>query len=160
MPGRVKPIVNIVLFGRLRPTRGFHRAVAVLPQIIRRGLNCRMLLLTLPARPRYRVYSRDFKQLITDSPVRDRILYSKRKIKREPFLKMLTLADVILMPYEAGAWSDNFKDALKASKPIIASDLKDMAHCVKKFKAGIVIRSDREMVSALFQCTSGSSRPL
>jgi len=141
----------IALCGHIRPTKGFHRIISLLPELNTFGVPVRILIMCFWKGAKYSIYRHDLNEQIRQSPCSGMISLTENKLRLKDYNAQLSLADLVVLPYEAGNWGHILTDAVWCRKPVVSSDLSGMADCVRKFKLGLVVKNDIEMSNAIRQ---------
>jgi glycosyltransferase involved in cell wall biosynthesis len=142
-------IRTILLIGYFRPTKGFHRIVQVFPRILKKVPGAGLVIAGNFKRGRHPVYRRDFYQLVRESPAAGRIILKKGPFSKERYARFIDEADLVVLPYEAGAHEHIIRDAYARGVPVVASDLPGFVRFVKKRGGGVIVHNDEELIKAI-----------
>ncbi|MDC7231674.1 MAG: glycosyltransferase [Spirochaetales bacterium] len=135
-----------ILVGYYRPTKRFERVVDLWPRVVER---CPDALLILAGKMRNISFSDYLCMLmkkVEDSSVRDNILVLNGQFPQYTFDTMISAADCMLLPYEAGAQSGILSNSAAFGVPVVTSDLESFDQWNKESGGGLTAHSDDEFV--------------
>ena len=138
-----------LLVGYYRPTKRFERAVRIWPCVVER---CPDALLVVAGKMRNIAFSDYYCELMKEveaSPVRDNILVLRGQFPQHTFDTLISSADCMLLPYEAGAQSGILCNAAAFHVPVVTSDLKSFDEWNRKSGGGLSAGSDDEYVDQI-----------
>ncbi len=140
-----------LLAGYYRPTKRFERVVDLWPEVVKR---CPDALLVLAGKMRnisYSDYYRTLMRKVEESPVRDSILVLRGQFPQHTFDTIISGADCMLLPYEAGAQSGILSNAAAFGVPVVTSDLDSFEQWTRESGGGLAAHSDEEYIDYICQ---------
>jgi glycosyltransferase involved in cell wall biosynthesis len=144
---------------RILPTLGFHRAVALFPEIEVKVPGTRLLIAGEFHTRRFPEYTRDFLDLLKGSRAKTKIRFLRNKLSRKKYLERLREIDLVLLPWEAGGKEGDISDALFPGKPVIASDLKVFKKMFMKAGRGLIAADIKQMRDQILSVLKVKIRP-
>ncbi|MBF0429653.1 MAG: glycosyltransferase [Fibrobacteria bacterium] len=139
----------ILLCGYFRPSKGFHKIVKWFPEIAKK---CPGTILVIAGKSRglqYREYQSAFFQLINNSPANDKIEVLRGQFPQHTFDTIISAADLIVLPYEAGAQSGIMAQCLAFHKPVVTSDLPAFQRLIDESGGGYVAKSKQDYIQKI-----------
>jgi glycosyltransferase involved in cell wall biosynthesis len=97
----------------------------------------------------FSIYRRMLFEKISTSPVRDRIEVFRGKFPQKTFDTILSAADIVILPYTAGAQSGIMAHAMTFGKPVVTSNLAAFVDTLERSKAGFHAQTDDEYVDRI-----------
>ena len=147
----VEKYKTALLAGYYRPSKRFERIVNFWPEVVDR---CPDALLILAGKMRNisnSDYCRTLMKIVGESPVRDNILVLRGQFPQHTFDTIISGADCMLLPYEAGAQSGILSNAAAFGVPVVTSDLESFEQWTRESGAGLSAHSDEEYVDYICQ---------
>ncbi len=144
----------ILLAGYFRPSKGFHRIVDLFPRIAERDPDAVLVVAGKVRNIEFDDYQRTFFGCLNRSPVIDRIRILRGQFPQYTFDTILSAADVMVLPYERGAQSGMFAQALALQRPVVASDLRAFRLLAGRSAAGLIVERDGDWVEAILRVLS------
>lgn len=139
----------LLLAGYFRPTKAFHRIVKLFPKIAEKDKDIVLLVAGKMRGLEHGDYQKYFFDLINNSPAFDQIQVLRGQFPQYTFDTILSAADVIAMPYEAGAQSGIMAQAGAFELPVVASPNPSFINYVEESRGGIIADSDDEYINAI-----------
>ncbi|OGJ92664.1 MAG: hypothetical protein A2350_03945 [Candidatus Raymondbacteria bacterium RifOxyB12_full_50_8] len=141
---------TVLLCGFFRPTKGFHRVVALFPEVVKKVPDAQLLIAGAFSKGAWSIYKRDFFEAIRRSSVRNRIVLKNRLFSEKQFLNFIDAARVVVLPYESGEHAGIFHQCIARGKQMITSDLPGFIE--KKHKMHYIVRNDKRLAQTLVFC--------
>jgi glycosyltransferase involved in cell wall biosynthesis len=138
-----------LLVGYYRPSKRFERILRFWPRVVER---CPDALLVLAGKMRNIAFSDYYHELMKEvdaSPVKGNILVLRGLFPPHTFDAIVSSADCMLLPYEAGAQSGILCNAAAFHVPVITSDLKSFDEWNRLSGGGLSASSDDEYVDQI-----------
>jgi glycosyltransferase involved in cell wall biosynthesis len=147
----------LLLAGYFRPTKAFHKIVKLFPKIAEKDPNIVLLVAGKMRGLEYSEYQKYFYDLINTSPAFNQIQVLRGQFPQHTFDTILSAADVMAMPYEAGAQSGIMAQAGAFNLPIVASPNPSFINYMNEVKGGIIAYNDEELTKALVKILTNDS---
>ncbi|OGS34009.1 MAG: hypothetical protein A2293_02610 [Elusimicrobia bacterium RIFOXYB2_FULL_49_7] len=151
--------IYLLLAGRFRPTKGFHRVIQLLPNWLKKAPPLKLIIAGSFKPGVSPLFKSDFMKDIKESPARSRIelhlLHSEDKSGLERFYRK---ADILLLPYEAGSTRDILAEGMAHGLPWIASDLPGFVEERKRSGNGYIVHDDTELTEAVLTLSRQGNR--
>ncbi|HHB13053.1 MAG TPA: glycosyltransferase [Chromatiales bacterium] len=144
----------ILLAGYFRPSKGFHKIVERFPEIAARDPDVVLVVAGKVRNIEFDDYQREFFTRLNASPVLDRIRILRGQFPQYTFDTILSAADVMVLPYERGAQSGMFAQALALQRPVVASNLRAFRLLAERSGAGLVVDRDEDWVETILRVLS------
>jgi len=139
----------LLLAGYFRPSKAFHKIVKLFPKIAEQDKDVVLLVAGKMRGLEYGEYQRYFFDLINNSPAFGQIQVLRGQFPQYTFDTILSAADVMAMPYEAGAQSGIMAQAAAFNLPVVASANPSFIKYMEETKGGIIAESEDEYIDAL-----------
>ncbi len=134
----------ILLCGYFRPSKCFHKIVNIMPEICSKMDNACLLMAGKTRRVEYSKYRSMLFECINHSPVADKIIVLRGQFPQHTFDTIVSAADVMALPYIAGAQSGIMAQSFAFHKPVVTSSLPAFKRLVKASKGGLVCKSEKD----------------
>ena len=141
----------ILLCGYFRPIKRFDKIVKLMPEITRQDENA--ILVIAGKTRRIKCFGNLF-QLVNKSPVKEKIIVLCGQFPQHTFDVIISAADLIVLPYEAGAQSGIMAQCYAFHKPIVTSNLPAFKKETKKIGTGLVCETDEDYVKNIIKIFS------
>lgn len=135
-----------LLAGYFRPTKKFERILRIWPEVVGK---CPEALLIFSGKMRNIEFSDYYTRLmeqVENSSVKDHILVLRGQFPQHTFDTIISAADCLLLPYEAGAQSGILSNAAAFHVPVVTSDLESFAQWNEESGGGLTACSDNDYV--------------
>jgi len=139
----------ILLAGYYWPAKCFDRVVDFFPSVVEKVPDAWLVLAGKLRVPEFSIYRRMLFEKISNSPVRDRIEVFRGKFPQKTFDTILSAADIVVLPYTAGAQSGIMAHAMTFGKPVVTSNLAAFVDTLERSKAGFHAQTDGEYVDRI-----------
>ncbi len=139
----------ILLAGYYWPTKCFDRVVDIFPYIVAKVPHAWLVLAGKVRVPEFSSYRRMLFEKINDSPARDRIEVFRGQFPQKTFDTIMSAADIVVLPYTAGAQSGIMAHAMTFGKPLVTSNLPAFVETLERSKAGFYVQTDDEYVDRI-----------
>jgi glycosyltransferase involved in cell wall biosynthesis len=139
----------ILLAGYYWPAKCFDRVVDFFPYVVEKVPDAWLVLSGKLRVPEFSNYRRMLFEKINDSPARDRIEVFRGKFPQKTFDTILSAADILVLPYTAGAQSGIMTHAMTFGKPVVTSNLPAFVDTLERSKAGFYVQTDDEYVDRI-----------
>jgi len=139
----------ILLAGYFRPTKCFDRIVDLFPQIVKKVPDAWLVLSGKLRVLEYSEYRAMLFEKINNSPAIDRIEVFRGQFPQKTFDTILSAADIVVLPYTAGAQSGIMAHAMTFGKPVVTSNLPAFVDIVKKSEIGFYAQTDDQYVDSI-----------
>ncbi|MDD5727755.1 MAG: glycosyltransferase [Victivallales bacterium] len=139
----------ILLVGYFRPTKHFERMVDIFPEVV---AGCPRATLVISGKMRmveFSQYRNELFEKIDNSPVREKIEVFRGQFPQATFDTIISAADIVAFPYEAGAQSGVMAHAFAFGKPVVCSSLPAFRSIIRESGAGFTADSDAEYVEKI-----------
>jgi len=144
----------ILLCGYFRPTKGFHKIVKWLPDILKKEKEAILIIAGKARTLTYREYQKTFFEAINNSPVTDNIIVLRGQFPQHTFDTIISASDVVVLPYEQGAQSGIMAHCFAFGKPVVVSDLPAFAREIKSSGGGLVCKTKQDYVDNISKILS------
>ncbi len=139
----------ILLAGYLRPTKCFDRIVDIFPYIVEKVPDAWLVISAKLRVLEFSTYREMLFKKINDSIVMDRIDVFRGQFPQKTFDTVLSAADILVLPYNAGAQSGIMSHAMTFGKPVVTSNLPAFVDIIEKSNAGFYATTDEEYVDKI-----------
>jgi glycosyltransferase involved in cell wall biosynthesis len=139
----------ILLAGYYWPAKCFDRVVDFFPSVVEKVPDAWLVLAGKLRVPEFSIYRRMLFEKISNSPVRDRIEVFRGKFPQKTFDTILSAADIVVLPYTAGAQSGIMAHAMTFGKPVVTSNLAAFVDTLERSKVGFYAQTDDEYVDRI-----------
>ena len=142
----------VMLCGYFRPTKGFHKIVERLPELVERDPEITLVLAGKLRGIEAREYRDKLIRLVEDAGVDQRhIKVFRGQFPQHTFDTVLSAADVMCLPYEAGAQSGMMCQCFAMEAPVVASGLQAFRNAIDRTGGGVICDSDDDYVDAIIE---------
>jgi len=141
----------ILLCGYFRPTKGFHKIVDAFEEICKRDSDVILVIAGKNRSVEFDDYRRELYQKLNESPVLDRIRVFRGQFPQYTFDTLISAADVVVLPYEAGAQSGIMAQCFANHVPVITSDLKAFKLAIERSGGGLTCQRDEDYVETILK---------
>jgi glycosyltransferase involved in cell wall biosynthesis len=138
----------IGMIGWWEPNKGFEKVIKLWPEIIEKIGPEWILLVAGDARPGSisgQIYKPEILRAIEESPVRDRIKTVLGMFSPEKYDEVLSVFDMIILPYSQASQSGNLAHAFALGVPAIVADVEGLGAEIQASNAGIAFSPDDEI---------------
>jgi len=97
----------------------------------------------------YSTYREMLFEKINNSPAIDRIEVFRGQFPQKTFDTILSAADIVVLPYSAGAQSGIMAHAMTFGKPVVTSNLPAFVDILKRSKIGFYAQTDSQYVDSI-----------
>ncbi|MBW2607224.1 MAG: glycosyltransferase [Deltaproteobacteria bacterium] len=139
----------ILLAGYFRPTKCFDRIVDLFPQIVKKVPDAWLVLSGKLRMLEYSIYRAMLFEKINNSPAIDRIEVFRGQFPQKTFDTILSAADIVVLPYSAGAQSGIMAHAMTFGKPVVTSNLPAFVDILKRSEIGFYAQTDDQYVDSI-----------
>jgi len=139
----------LLLAGYFRPTKCFDRIVDIFPYIVEKVPDAWLVISGKLRVLEFSTYRTMLFNKINNSIVKDRIEVFRGQFPQKTFDTVLSAADILVLPYEAGAQSGIMSHAMTFGKPVVTSNLPAFVEIIEKSKAGFYATTDEEYVDRI-----------
>lgn len=139
----------LLLAGYFRPTKCFDRIVDIFPYIVEKVPDAWLVISGKLRVLEFSAYRTMLFNKINNSIVKDRIEVFRGQFPQKTFDTVLSAADILVLPYEAGAQSGIMSHAMTFGKPVVTSTLPAFVEIIEKSKAGFYATTDEEYVDRI-----------
>ena len=139
----------ILLAGYFRPTKCFDRIVDLFPQIVKKVPDAWLVLSGKLRMLEFSTYRAMLFEKINNSAAKDRIEVFRGQFPQKTFDTILSAADIVVLPYAAGAQSGIMAHAMAFGKPVITSDLPAFVDILKRSEIGFYAQTDDQYVDSI-----------
>ncbi len=146
----------LLLIGYLRPSKGFHKIVELMPRIIEKNKNIVLLVACKKRGLEYSDYKEYFFRLIDESTVKDKLKILYGQFPQHTFDTILSAANVLVLPYESGAQSGILAQASAFQLPVVLSEIKSFRYWNDKIKGGLIAKNDNDYVDHIVKILSNN----
>ncbi len=146
-----------LLVGYYRPSKRFEKIIRLWPRVVER---CPDALLVLAGKMRNIASSDYYCELMKEvdaSTVKDHILVLRGQFPQHTFDTIISSADCMLLPYEAGAQSGILCNAAAFHIPVVTSNLKSFDEWNRLSGGGLSAGTDDEFVSQIVRVLEDKS---
>ena len=142
----------VMLCGYFRPTKGFHKIVERLPELIERDESITLVLAGKLRGVEAREYRDSLLEKIDAAGVDPKhVRVFRGQFPQHTFDTVLSAADVMCLPYDVGAQSGMMCQCFAMGAPIVSSDLRAFRNAIERTGGGLVAESDDEYVDKIVQ---------
>ncbi len=134
----------ILLCGYFRPTKGFHRIIDIFPEIGKEVPEAVLLVAGKTRNIEFSDYRRELFTKLNESPMLDRIEILRGQFPQHTFDTIISAADVVALPYEAGAQSGMLAQCFAHGIPVVTSELKAFRLLLDRSGGGLMAESDHD----------------
>ena len=139
----------ILLAGYFRPTKCFDRIVDLFPQIVEKVPDAWLVLSGKLRMLEFSTYRAMLFDKINNSAAKDRIEVFRGQFPQKTFDTILSAADILVLPYSAGAQSGIMAHAMTFGKPVITSNLPAFVDILEKSEIGFYAETDDQYVDRI-----------
>ena len=139
----------ILLAGYFRPTKCFDRIVDLFPQIVKKVPDAWLVLSGKLRMLEFSTYRATLFEKINNSVAKDRIEVFRGQFPQKTFDTILSAADIVVLPYAAGAQSGIMAHAMTFGKPVITSNLPAFVDILKRSEIGFYAQTDDQYVDRI-----------
>ena len=139
----------ILLAGYFRPTKCFDRIVDLFPQIVEKVPDAWLVLSGKLRMLEFSTYRAMLFEKINNSAAKDRIEVFRGQFPQKTFDTILSAADIVVLPYSAGAQSGIMAHAMTFGKPVITSNLPAFVDILKRSEIGFYAQTDDQYVDRI-----------
>lgn len=140
----------VMLCGYFRPTKGFHKIVEKLPELIERDDQITLVLAGKLRGVEAREYRDKLLGMIDAAGVDPKhVCVLRGQFPQHTFDTVLSAADVMCLPYEVGAQSGMMCQCMAMEAPIVASNLSAFKNAIDRTGGGLICESDDEYVDTI-----------
>jgi glycosyltransferase involved in cell wall biosynthesis len=139
----------ILLAGYFRPTKCFDRIVELFPHIVQKVPDAWLVLSGKLRVLEFSIYRKMLFEKINNSPVRDRIEVFRGQFPQKTFDTILSAADIVVLPYTAGAQSGIMAHAMTFGKPVVTSNLPAFVDILERLEIGFYAQTNDEYVDRI-----------
>lgn len=132
----------IGMIGWWEPNKGFEKIIKLWPEIIERIGPEWILLVAGDARPGStsgQIYKPEILRTIEESPARDRIKIVQGMFSPEKYDEVLSVFDMIILPYSQASQSGNLAHAFALGIPAVVTDVEGLGAEIQASNAGIAV---------------------
>ena len=142
----------VMLCGYFRPTKGFHKIVERLPELIERDENITLVLAGKLRGVEAREYRDKLIGMIDAAGVDSKhVRVFRGQFPQHTFDTVLSAADVMCLPYDVGAQSGMMCQCFAMGAPIVSSNLRAFRNAIERTGGGLVCESDDEYVDNILR---------
>ncbi len=139
----------ILLAGYFRPSKCFDKIVDLFPQIVEKVPDAWLVLSGKLRMLEYSTYRAMLFEKINNSAARDHIEVFRGQFPQKTFDTILSAADIVVLPYAAGAQSGIMAHAMTFGKPVITSNLSAFVDILKRSEMGFCAQTDDQYVDRI-----------
>jgi len=139
----------ILLAGYFRPTKCFDRIVDLFPQIVKKVPDAWLVLSGKLRMLEFSTHRSTLFEKINNSAAKDRIEVFRGQFPQKTFDTILSAADIVVLPYTAGAQSGIMAHAMTFGKPVITSTLPAFVDILKRSEMGFCAQTDDQYVDGI-----------
>lgn len=139
----------VLMCGYYRPSKGFHRALDFMPAVLDKHPDVRLVISGKTRQIEFDQYRKDLLESFRKSEISDRVTFFKGQFPQHTFDTILSAADVVAMPYEAGAQSGIMAQCMAMETPVVGSDLPAFINALELTGAGRCAANDTEFSAAI-----------
>ena len=142
----------VMLCGYFRPTKRFDRVIAMLPRLIEADDDITLVLAGKVRGVEAQDYRDKLLKQIADLGVSDKhVRIFRGQFPQHTFDTTLSAADVICLPYTAGAQSGMLCQCLALGRPVVTSDLAAFEQVFDRAGGGIACEDDEAMFQGILK---------
>lgn len=142
----------VLMIGYFSPYKNFEKIIEIWPQVIK-NYNGKVILV-IAGKLRTIAYT-DYRNMlferINTSPAKEYIKVIRGQISQDSFDKIISAADVVVMPYKKISQSGIFANCMAFGKPVITSKNKTMESIFSEYRTGIMCESDEEYIENILR---------
>lgn len=140
-----------LLAGYIRPTKCFERIIKIWPDVAARNPDAVLIMAGKMRGIEWSDYYNMLMQMASQSSASDQILILRGQFPQHTFDTILSAADCMLLPYEAGAQSGILANAAAFGLPVVTSELLSFTEWNKSSSGGLTASSDQDYVNKICQ---------
>lgn len=137
----------VLMIGYFSPYKNFEKIIDLWPEIVRRYDGS--IVLVIAGKLRTIAYA-DYRNMLFDkinnSPVKDYIKVIRGQISLQSFDKIISAADIVVMPYKKISQSGIFANCMSFGKPVVTSKNKTMESIFSEYETGLMCENDEEFI--------------
>ncbi len=137
----------VLMVGYFSPYKNFEKIIDIWPEIVKRYKG--KVILVIAGKLRTILYI-DYRNMlfekINNSPAKEYIKVIRGQISQDSFDKIISAADVVLMPYKKVSQSGIFANCMAFGKPVVTSKNKTMESIFKDYQTGLMCETDEEYI--------------
>ncbi len=141
----------ILLAGYVRPSKGFHKFIDILPEICRQDNDIVLVVASKTRNLEYHDYYHQLHRDLEASPVADQIRVLYGQFPQYTFDTILSAADVVVLPYERGAQSGILSQCFAFKKPVVTSDLPSFINSINRCGGGFYCNKPEDYISKIYE---------
>lgn len=141
----------ILLFGYMRTTKRFDRVIKIFPKVAQAVKDAVLVIASKSRSVEHPEYQRNLYRMVEKSPATDRIMVLHGQFPQHIFDTIVSAADVVPFPYEAGGQSGTMAHCFAFRKPVVTSDLRSFKDWIDESGGGLVARSDEELAAHIIK---------
>ena len=142
----------VMLCGYFRPSKCFDRVIAMLPRLVEADDRVTLVLAGKVRGVEARDYRDQLLKQIRDLDVApENVRVFRGQFPQHTFDTTLSAADVICLPYKAGAQSGMLCQCLALGRPVVTSDLTAFQRVFDRAGGGVACASDEAMFEAILK---------
>ena len=140
----------VMLCGYFRPTKGFHKIVERLPELIERDPEITLVLAGKLRGVEAREYRDSLLAKIEKAGVDEKhVRVFRGQFPQHTFDTVLSAADVMVLPYDVGAQSGMMCQCFAMHVPVVSSGLRAFRNAIERTGGGLVAESDDDYVDQI-----------
>ncbi|NQT93925.1 MAG: glycosyltransferase [Lentisphaerae bacterium] len=141
----------VLLCGYFRPSKGFHKIIDIFPQVCEEEPDAFLVVAGKTRNIEYVEYRRELFTNLNESPVTDRIAIFRGQFPQYTFDTIIAAADIVALPYEAGAQSGMMAQCFAQGVPVVTSGLPAFKRLLDRSGGGRVAESDADYKDLIVQ---------
>lgn len=134
----------ILFFGQIKPTKGLELLIEAMPAVLRERPHARLVIAGRPWRTDFTRYADQIRSL----GIADRCTTRIQFIQPDELARLLSAADVLVLPYRKIYQSGVILLAMAAKRAIVVSDLAAMREVIQDGETGWLFRREDPMALA------------
>jgi len=145
------PGKNVVgMAGLASERKGFDRVISLWPEISKKLKNTLLLIELKPhiAQESIETISK-ISLLVSTNKAKDSMELIIKDYGREEFYQKLKSFDILVLPYLSESQSGVLAHAFATHTPAVVTDIEGLGYEIKKSKAGIAVKNDKELKNAI-----------
>ena len=140
----------VMLCGYFRPTKGFHKIVQRLPELVERDEDITLVLAGKLRGVEAREYRDKLLGMIEEAGVDEKhVKVFRGQFPQHTFDTVLSAADVMVLPYDVGAQSGMMCQCFAMGAPVVASNLRAFQNAIDRTGGGLSVDDDDQYVDAI-----------